>query len=65
MPGNLLDRATRQVWRADLEPDDDTWERGRGWALEQAVGALHYYEHTNAHMFTAAHRTLRELLSGD
>lgn len=62
---HLLDRATRAVWRSQLEPDDDTWARGRGWALEQAIGALHYYEHTNAHMDTAARRTLRELVAGD
>jgi len=62
---HLLDGRTRQVWRRDLGVDDDAWSRGRGWALEQAIGALHYYEHTNAAMFTGARRTLRELLSWD
>lgn len=62
---HLLDRATRQVWRAEQGADEAAWARGRGWALEQAIGALHYYEHTNAQMVTAARRTLRELMTGD
>lgn len=62
---HLLDRRTRRAWRRDVRADDDTWGRGRGWALEQAIGALHYYERTNPHMFSGARRTLRELLAGD
>ena len=27
--------------------DDDTWERGRGWALSIALIILPYYKHTN------------------
>lgn len=60
---HLLDRRSRRTWRRDLAPDDDAWSRGRGWALEQAIGALHYYEHTNPHMLAAARRTLHELLT--
>ncbi len=60
---HLLDRSTRPRWHAELASDEDAWHRGRGWALEEAIGALHYYENTNPHMFAAARRTLRELLA--
>lgn len=59
---HILDGRTRRTWRDEVRADDDAWARGRGWALEQAIGALHYYEHTNRHMFGAARRTLGELL---
>ena len=33
----------RDAFREALPTDDATWERARGWALSQAVGALSYY----------------------
>ncbi len=60
---HLLDRDSRRMWRRGLAPDGDAWSRARGWALEQAIGALHYYEYTNPHMVAAARRTLGELLA--
>jgi aminoglycoside phosphotransferase (APT) family kinase protein len=33
----------RDAFREALPTDDATWERARGWALSQAVGALAYY----------------------
>lgn len=64
---HLFDRDGRRAWRAALAPDDATWLRSKGWALEQAIGALHYYEHTNPPMAAAARHTLRALVedSGD
>ena len=59
---HILDRDSRRVWREELTPDDPTWTRSKGWALEQAIGALHYYENSNQGMFAAAQRTLNELL---
>jgi aminoglycoside phosphotransferase (APT) family kinase protein len=61
---HIFDRDARRVWRAALGPDDATWARSRGWALEQAIGALHYYEHTNRPMAAAARRTLHALIDG-
>jgi len=59
---HILDTASRRIWCSELVPDEATWTRGKGWALEQAIGALHYYEHSNNAMFLAAQRTLNELI---
>jgi aminoglycoside phosphotransferase (APT) family kinase protein len=37
----------RDVFRKALPTDDATWERARGWALSQAVGAVTYYTPEN------------------
>lgn len=34
---------SRRVFRAELGVDDDTWARGRGWALSMALIAMPYY----------------------
>lgn len=44
----LLTPATRPAFRARVGVDDDTWHRGRAWALSIALVALPYYVHTNA-----------------
>jgi aminoglycoside phosphotransferase (APT) family kinase protein len=61
----LLDEPSRQTFRAELALDEATWERGRGWALSMAVGALAYYEHSNPFMAEQARRKLRSLLGAD
>jgi aminoglycoside phosphotransferase (APT) family kinase protein len=37
----------RDAFREELPVDEATWERARGWALSQAVGALSYYTPEN------------------
>src|SRR6185312_12713415 len=37
----------RDAFREALTPDDATWERARGWALSQAIGAVTYYTPEN------------------
>lgn len=54
----------RTRFREAMAVDDADWERGRGWAFEMAIGALHYYERTNPVFFTQALRTLQRLLAG-
>jgi aminoglycoside phosphotransferase (APT) family kinase protein len=44
---NLLDTAGRDVFRAALGIDEETWTRGRGWALWTGLVALPYYVETN------------------
>jgi aminoglycoside phosphotransferase (APT) family kinase protein len=39
--------AARDAFREELPTDDATWERARGWAVSQAVGALSYYTPEN------------------
>jgi aminoglycoside phosphotransferase (APT) family kinase protein len=53
---------SRQVLRADLDVDDATWERSRGWALSTAIVALPYYEHTNPFMAAQARHKLAVVL---
>jgi aminoglycoside phosphotransferase (APT) family kinase protein len=43
----LHSTAARDAFRTALPMDDATWERARGWALSQAVGALSYYTPEN------------------
>ncbi|MGI5522202.1 aminoglycoside phosphotransferase family protein [Micromonospora sp. CA-259024] len=59
---NLLDAGSRETYRRALGVDDATWERGRGWALVQAINALPYYVETNPAMAGIARHTLRAVL---
>jgi aminoglycoside phosphotransferase (APT) family kinase protein len=44
---NLFSGRSRAVFRDELEVDDASWERGRGWALWTGIVALPYYRETN------------------
>jgi aminoglycoside phosphotransferase (APT) family kinase protein len=59
---NLLRPRARAVFRSALAVDDDEWDRGKGWALAQAMGCLHYYRETNPVMSETARHTLQALL---
>ena len=43
----MLSAEGRERFRAELEVEDATWARARGWALTQAVNALTYYTDEN------------------
>lgn len=58
---SLLDAAGRQRMRERVGLDDDTWRRGRGWALLQAAIALPYYRETNPGVAAHALYVLRTL----
>lgn len=60
---NLFGADARAAFRAELGDGQDVWDRGRGWALAQAAGCLHYYRDTNPVMSQIAHRTLTALLN--
>jgi aminoglycoside phosphotransferase (APT) family kinase protein len=60
---DLFDRTTRPAFRAALDVDDATWDRGRGWALCTALWALPYYLHTNPPMVAQARYKLAEVLA--
>jgi aminoglycoside phosphotransferase (APT) family kinase protein len=57
--------AARVIFRREVAFDDATWARGRGWALQQAVTFIPYYERTIPDGVAAAHRRLDALLTGD
>lgn len=62
---NLLPAHLRQSFRTELGVDDATWERGRGWALSNAVIALPYYKDTNPVMTNNARHVLQEIIEED
>ena len=54
---------SRTRYRAELQVDDASWLRGRGWALFQAVMALPYYWDTNPGMIRQASHALTQVLA--
>jgi aminoglycoside phosphotransferase (APT) family kinase protein len=60
---NVFDRHSRPRFRAELQADDASWLRGRGWALYQAALALPYYWDTNPGMVRQASRALAHVLA--
>lgn len=58
---SILPPPERRMLGELLEVDDDTWSRGRGWALAQAVIALPYYRESNTAMAESALHVLTEL----
>lgn len=59
----LLPADERNVVRVELEVDDATWARGRGWALSIALIALPYYVDTNPVFAAVARHLIREILA--
>lgn len=59
----LLPAEERNVVRVELEVDDATWTRGRGWALSIALIALPYYKDTNPVFAAVARHLIREILA--
>jgi aminoglycoside phosphotransferase (APT) family kinase protein len=57
---NVFAGSSRERFRAELDVDDASWLRGRGWALYQAVLALPYYWDTNPGMIRQALHALAD-----
>jgi aminoglycoside phosphotransferase (APT) family kinase protein len=57
----LLTPETRSTFRTRVGVDDDTWRRGRAWALSIALVALPYYIHTNQQITAWARYTIRQV----
>jgi aminoglycoside phosphotransferase (APT) family kinase protein len=60
---NVFTGDSRARYRAELQVDDASWLRGRGWALCQAVVALPYYWDTNPGMIRQASNALAQVLA--
>jgi len=60
---NLLPPNARAVFRAALDVDDDTWERGRAWAMSIALIQLPYYRETNPGLVALSRHVLAEVLA--
>ncbi|MFE9204013.1 aminoglycoside phosphotransferase family protein [Micromonospora sp. NPDC007230] len=60
---NVFAGRSRERFRTELDVDDASWLRGRGWALLQAANALPYYWDTNPGIVRQASRALAEVLA--
>lgn len=60
----VLPHEARELYRSDLDVDDATWERGRGWAVAVGAAALPYYTETYPALAATARVLLREALAG-
>jgi aminoglycoside phosphotransferase (APT) family kinase protein len=60
---NVFAGESRKRFRAELQVDDASWLRGRGWTLYQAVSALPYYWNTNPGMIRQASHALAQVLA--
>lgn len=60
----MFDADVRRKFRTEIQVDDATWSRARGWVLSQAVMIPSYYTlETNAVLVNEAERWLSELLT--
>jgi aminoglycoside phosphotransferase (APT) family kinase protein len=60
---NLLQGDSREVFRAALDVDDETWDRGRAWAMSIALIQLPYYRTTNPGLVSLSRHVLSEVLA--
>ena len=60
---NVFAGASRQRFRDELEVDDASWLRGRGWVLYQTVSALPYYWDTNPGIVRQTSQALQQVLA--
>lgn len=60
---NMFGEEARQTYRDTLEVDDDTWARGRGWALSVALIALPYYYNSNPTIVASSLHVIQEVLN--
>jgi len=58
----LTDR-TRELFRAEVDVDDATWARGRGWGLALGLGAVHVYRVTNPVLATIGRHAIAEAVT--
>jgi aminoglycoside phosphotransferase (APT) family kinase protein len=62
---SVLSGRAREVFRASLQVDDTTWERGRGWALSIALPIIPYYRNTNPAFVAMAIRMIDQILQAE
>lgn len=60
---NLLRPAARAVFRTEVDADDATWARARGWALLQALAQLAYFADRNPPLTATARHVIAALLA--
>ncbi|MDA1056868.1 MAG: phosphotransferase, partial [Proteobacteria bacterium] len=57
----LFDFRSRAVFKEVLGIDENTWARGKGWALSIALIIMPYYKDTNPVLMSVARRIIEEI----
>ena len=60
---SVLGGDARHIFRREAGIDDDTWARGRGWALSIGLIALPYYRETNPAFAAVARHMIEQALA--
>ncbi|REE67952.1 aminoglycoside phosphotransferase (APT) family kinase protein [Paenibacillus taihuensis] len=60
---SMLTSDTRETFRAELQPDEQEWERGKGFALSMGLIAYPYYKESNPLFAGVAKRIIDEVLA--
>ena len=60
---SVFNKAGRETFRQEMNVDDDTWTRARGYALHQALLIIPYYRKTNPEFVNMAKCTVEEVLA--
>tara|TARA_R110002050_G_scaffold118195_4_gene235498 strand:- start:13881 stop:14768 length:888 start_codon:yes stop_codon:yes gene_type:complete len=58
----LFDAASRETFKDHLNIDENTWTRGRGWALSIALIIIPYYTQTNPKLVSIAKNMIDQIL---
>lgn len=58
----VLTAKQRDIFRDHAQVDDNTWDRGRGWAFGFGLMAYHYYEVTNPDLAAVGMRAIAQAL---
>ena len=59
----LLNADARKIFKETLGIDENTWTRGKGWALSIALIIMPYYKDTNPVLMSVARRIIEEILA--
>jgi aminoglycoside phosphotransferase (APT) family kinase protein len=61
----LFDNDSRIIFKETLGVDEDTWLRGKGWALSIALIIIPYYLKTNPVLVSVARRIISEIIKNE
>lgn len=54
---------TRDLFRGQVNADEATWARGRGWGLSLGLGAVHYYRASNPLLAAVGLRAISQVIA--
>lgn len=60
---SIFNKTSRKIFLDELQVDEESYLRGRGWALSIALKVIPYYRKTNQELVTVARRIITEILA--